>query len=303
MTMRGFHAIALTPFDNEGEILWDELERQCDWIARCGPHGLVWPVNNSEFTELSYRERVEGMRRIGAVVGKRIRCVFGVADVCTSGACDLSEAAVQAGADAVIAMPPWNLKLSSDEQIMRYYRRIADVAGDVPIMIQNLGVPFGSDLSSAFVLELCETIETVQYVKEERHEQARCVSELVAMTGDDLKGVFSGGRNLNITALHRRGCCGNMLGTGIPDVRVQVWNRMEAGDEAGARAIEEKVNVLERAAFAVQTLQGIKQLMVIRGLFRCSGIRGNPGHKLDEELVADLERALTQLEPWMRSCV
>ena len=59
---RGVFSIAQTPFDEKGGFLWDDFERQCDWIVRAGAHGLVWPVMASEYTVISYPERVQGMR-------------------------------------------------------------------------------------------------------------------------------------------------------------------------------------------------------------------------------------------------
>ena len=60
--VRGIFAIAQTPFDGDNNLLWDDFERECDFIARSGAHGFVWPVMASEFTVISYPERVEGMR-------------------------------------------------------------------------------------------------------------------------------------------------------------------------------------------------------------------------------------------------
>jgi hypothetical protein len=51
---RGTFSIAQTPFSDAGDILWDDLEYECDWILRTGTHGFVYLVMVSEFTVLSY---------------------------------------------------------------------------------------------------------------------------------------------------------------------------------------------------------------------------------------------------------
>jgi len=297
--MRGMFPIALTPFDGEGRLLWPELERECDWLVRSGAHGVVWPVNDSEFSVLSSGERLEGMRRVAGAVDGRVPCVLGVADVCTAGACDLAEAAARVGASAVIAMPPWNVKLAGVEQFVWYYGAIAEAAG-VPVVVQNLGGQRGSNLSAATLQKLCESIPLVQYVKEERHLQAERISELTAFTGEFLKGVFSGGWVLNLTAAHRRGCCGVMQGSAIPEVMARIWDLMEAGDEKAARAIEQKVNVFEAALFAVQTIQGVKEVLVRRGIFSSSALRGGEPRRLDADLMHDLDAALELLRSWLK---
>ena len=91
-TLRGFYAIALTPFDGTGNLLWDDLEREFDWIARAGAHGIVWPVNNSEQRVLAFPERVRGLELLAQTIDGRIPTVGGVADTSKAGAVALSEA-------------------------------------------------------------------------------------------------------------------------------------------------------------------------------------------------------------------
>ena len=85
-TLRGFFAIALTPFDETGGLLWDELEKEFDWIVRAGAQGLVWPVNNSEFYTLSEAERAQGFKVLTQAVAGRIPVMAGVADTSKSAA-------------------------------------------------------------------------------------------------------------------------------------------------------------------------------------------------------------------------
>ena len=87
----------------------------------------------------------------------------------------LAEAAGQAGADAIIAMPPWQVKLGTQDLFRQYYEALAD-AGGVPVFIQNVGPPLGSSLSGQFVVELCRDIPLVQYLKEEKNPQGQSVS-------------------------------------------------------------------------------------------------------------------------------
>jgi 4-hydroxy-tetrahydrodipicolinate synthase len=298
--LRGYYPIALTPFDQAGHILWSDLEGECDLIARSGAHGLVWPVNDSECTLLSFPERVEGFRRVVDAIGGRIPVVLGVADTSAAGAVALAEKAANAGASAVIAMPPWDVKLGLLAQIEGYYQAIADAAG-VPVVVQNLGAPRGSDLSSRFIADLCERIPLVQYVKEERMPQADCLSELLSLDCPDLKGVFSGGWTLTLVAAQRRGCAGVMRGSSVPEVGARIWHLMAQGLEDEARQIEDLYVVLDRAKLAVQTLQGAKELLVMRGIFASSAMRcktsprNTSPRRLDEGLLHELRRGLDLL--------
>jgi dihydrodipicolinate synthase/N-acetylneuraminate lyase len=91
-----------------------------------------------------------------------------------------------------------------------------------------------------------------------------------------------------------------MQGSAIPEVMARIWDLMEAGDEKAARAIEQKVNVFEAALFAVQTIQGVKEVLVRRGIFSSSALRGGEPRRLDADLMHDLDAALELLRPWLR---
>lgn len=297
--LRGYFPIALTPFSDDGDLIWDDLQREFDFIARSGAHGLVWPVNDSEFTLVSFPERVQGFSLAVDAVAGRLPVVLGVADTSRAGAVALAEAAAKAGAEAVIAMPPWDVKLGTAAQVTDYYRAIADAAG-LPVVIQNLSGPRGSALTSQQIAGLCCDILLVRYVKEERFRHAERTSELVELMGDDLKGVFAGGWTLNVVALHRRGATGNMRGTSVPEVGARIWDLMEAGDEATARAIEERLDVLDRAKLAVQTVQGVKALLVRRGVFTSAAMRNTAPRVLDEALLHELFHGLDLLAPYLK---
>ena len=92
---RGIFSIPQTPFNEAGDLLWEDLQCECDWIVRAGAHGLVYPVMASEYTVLSFPERVQGMNLAARAVNGRIPVVIGVADTSNAGA-----AALAAGARA-----------------------------------------------------------------------------------------------------------------------------------------------------------------------------------------------------------
>jgi len=50
-TMRGIFTIPSTPFDDRGRLDEEGLRRIVDFCVGCGAHGIVSPVNASEFTK------------------------------------------------------------------------------------------------------------------------------------------------------------------------------------------------------------------------------------------------------------
>jgi dihydrodipicolinate synthase/N-acetylneuraminate lyase len=295
---RGFFTILSTPFDTSGEILWADLERLADFVCRSGPHGIVWPVNDSEFSLLSFPERIEGFKRIVATVNKRLPVMLGTADTSKQGAMTLSEAAARAGADAVIAMPPWHTKLGTREQIVDYYRAIANASG-LPVCIQDFSAPLGSDLSPDTIAEICENVPLVQYIKEERIPQGDWLGAVINRQISGLKSIFGGGICFSMVDLHKRGTAGNIASSGAPDVHARIWNLMEAGQVTEAQRLQTLLNDLMRAEISTQSLHGVKQGLLLRGIFTAAVMRNQAPRTLDVHYVQELQRCLAQLEPYL----
>ena len=295
---RGIFAIANTPFDADGVLLWDDLDRVFDWVIRAGAHGLVWPVMASEFTSLSYAERIEGTRRAVQVASGRVPVVIGVADTSQAGAVAFAEAAAGSGADAVIAMPPWSTKLASFPLIEAYYRAVADACG-LPVFVQNAGAPLGSSLPARSVVDLCERIPLVQYLKEEKDPQGQSLSEVLDLHSPAVRGVFSGSQCMWLLADHARGASGSMPAAHLVDVDVRIWNLLEAGDVAQARRVHRDKMVLENVVTSMRGgWRSAKEVLRRRGVIRNAAIRNLGPLILDDVERAELDAALAVVEPY-----
>jgi 4-hydroxy-tetrahydrodipicolinate synthase len=298
--LRGYYAIVMTPFDAMGDLLWDDLSTECDWIVRAGAHGLVWPVNDSEFYALAYPERVRGMEVVAQAIDGRIPFVAGVSATSKAGAVGLAEAAAASGATAVVALPPWagGAKMSSPALIEDYFRAIAD-ASKLPVFIQNLDGWVGSSLSTDLVVELCETIPGVDYVKEERNPHGRYVSELIAAGSSGIEGVFTGGGLLGIVNGHLRGAAGNIASAETADVQSHLWDLMDAGDVETARAIQDV-----EAAFAksVRTAGpgARKEILVRRGVLSSNARRSMGAATFNDADLAEMDHAMEIIAPYLR---
>src|SRR5690242_11245844 len=114
---RGIFAIPVTPFDENTELDLDSLRSQLDFTVEAGAAGIVHPVMASEFFNLSDEERPHMMPIVTRQVAGRVPVVIGVAATSIQGARRFARAARDAGADAVIAMPPYVTKVSQDDAV------------------------------------------------------------------------------------------------------------------------------------------------------------------------------------------
>jgi 4-hydroxy-tetrahydrodipicolinate synthase len=295
---RGIFTIPSTPFQENGEIDVPSFRRVVDFCIACGAHGLVFPVNASEFTALGDAERFTLAEVLVEQTAARVPVVIGVAAVAQEVAARFAAHAREIGADAVIAMPPYvRRRPLAPDVILDYYRAISDAA-QRPVFIQNYGPPVGTDMTTDFLLRLCCAIEHVVYVKEETTPSTLKLTALLDADVDNVcLGVFGGAGGRYLIEEHRRDVVGNMPGCHVTDVVVALWDALEAGDQAQAMTIYKAMAPL---FFFEHQLPGCyKEVLYRRGIID-HPLRRNGPMPMDDIASTYLDEILATLKPWMR---
>ncbi len=289
---RGVYAIPVTPFDARGEVDEGTLRRCVQFCVEAGVHGIVAPMNASEFSSLTDDER----RRVAEVViettGRRVPVVIGVSGTSARHAAEFCRHARRIGADSVIAMPPYVRKASQDE-IAEYFRVVAGEA-QLPVFIQNYQPPIGTPLSAAFMVRLVETIDGVEYVKEETLPAGHVITEVLRLAPRRLKGVMGGMAGRFLLDEHRRGVCGTMPACEVADVHVALWHALEAKEEARARALHTRLLPLLTLEW-LYGAQVYKEVLRRRGILPNAIVRGPGFRALDESDHRELDAILADV--------
>jgi dihydrodipicolinate synthase/N-acetylneuraminate lyase len=270
---RGVFTIPVTPFDAQGDVDEQSLERCIHFCVDAGAHGIVAPVNASEAPFLSDDERKRVAEVVVATAARRAPVVIGVSGVTTRQSVELARHASQAGADAVMAMPPY-VKKASPLEIMDFYQQVARVT-KLPVFIQNYAPPLGTPMSARFMADLVQQIDGVEYVKEETTEAAHVMTELLSLAGPRLKGIMGGMAGRYLFNEFQRGACGTMPACEVTDVDVQIWNTLESGDLVRARQIHNRLIPL----LNIEAMYGAalyKEVLKRRGIIAHAVMRG-PG--------------------------
>jgi dihydrodipicolinate synthase/N-acetylneuraminate lyase len=292
---RGVFTIPSTPFQADGEIDILSFRRVVDFCVECGAHGLVFPVNASEFSSLSDAERFRLSEVLVDQNAGRVPAIIGVAGVSQEVAAKFAKHAHNINANGVIAMPPYVRRGAlSEKVIFDYYQEISDAA-QMPVFIQNYGPPIGTDMSAEFLLKLCREIEYVEYIKEETVPSTVKLTAIVENNEGSCKGVFGGAGGRFLIEEYRRDS-GNMPGCHVTDVVVAFWNALEAGDEERAMYIYKEMAPL---FFFEHQLPGCyKEVLYRRGVIDCP-LKRNGVMSLDEISSKYLDEILQALEPLM----
>lgn len=292
----GIFAVLVTPFHEDLSVDHEALDRQVDFCLDCGVQGLVAPVVASEFFTLSDAERVQIVGRVVERAKGRVPLVAGVAGTSAMHAAELTRAAASAGADALIAMPPYTARLPK-KGVIAYYQSIAE-ASDLPVMVQNADAPIGSPLATEDLAALARALPAIEAVKEESAPNPQRVGALTAATGPRGPSVFGGLGGIYLFNELRRGARGSMPACQFADVAVDIFGLAASGKEAEARR---RFGILQ-PALVMERLYGMtfmKECLVRRGVLRNTLTRV-PEATMDADDQRELDVIWGELEPLFR---
>ncbi|GIV78371.1 MAG: dihydrodipicolinate synthase family protein [Litorilinea sp.] len=290
---RGIFVIVVTPFTSGYELDEESLRKEVRYCIEAGAHGLVGPANASEFPTLSDDERRRWIEIVVAEAGGQIPVIAATTSGHWLPALELSRHAQRVGADGIMAMPPHVLHPDA-EGCYAYYKALSDGL-EIPIFVQNYIGPVGTPMSPQLLARMCRELEHVDYLKEETLPEPRQISATIAAAGDACKGVFGGQGGIYMLDEYRRGACGNMPASQATEVHVAIWEKLEQGDEAGARQLFNRLLPL----INFERMHGVaayKEVLYRRGIFATRLSRA-PGKYLDDLDRVELDAILADVEP------
>ncbi|HET8523400.1 MAG TPA: dihydrodipicolinate synthase family protein, partial [Thermomicrobiales bacterium] len=268
---RGVFAIPPTPFDDAGNVDEPSLRRCVDFCVAAGAHGIVAPVNASEAIALTDQERLRVAEILVEQTAGRVPVIVGVSGISTAASVLYSTHAADAGADAVMAMPPY-VKHAPADEIPDFYTAVAQAARGLPVWIQDYVAPVGTPMAPSLLARLLRDIPGVDFIKEETTHAPQVVSAVREIAGDSLKGVMGGMAGRHLLEEFRRGACGTMPACEVTDAHVKVWNALDRGDEEEARRLHTQLLPLLNFE-AMYSFTVYKEVLVRRGIIASARTR------------------------------
>lgn len=289
----GIFPIALTTFDEHGEVDETSQLSLINHLIDCGVHGIAIFGNASEGYALSESEKARLMPLIIKEVRRRVPVFVSTGHTGTYVAAQLSKAAEAAGADGLMILPPYFLKPSA-EDLFGYYKTISD-AVSIPIMIQDAPMLTGVNIGAAQMARMAKECANVRYAKIEAPPTAMKVTEVKQACGDSL--IIFGGLNGHFFLEElQRGARGTMPGSDMMPMFVRVWNLYEAGKLKEARA--EFNRHLPLIRFELQPGLGVsamKHNLKTAGVIKHTTVRP-PTRSLDGIAVEELQQIVSDLQ-------
>ncbi|WP_020650410.1 4-hydroxy-tetrahydrodipicolinate synthase [Solimonas variicoloris] len=186
--IKGSIVAIVTPMFPDGAVDWDSLSALVEWHIAEGTDGIVAVGTTGESATLDVDEHIEVIRRVVKLAKKRIPIIAGTGANSTAEAIELTRAAKEAGADAVLQVTPYYNK-PPQEGLYRHFKAIAE-AVDIPVILYNVPGRTGCDLLPATVARLAQ-LKNIVGLKEAKGDLAR-IQELLALGLPRDFAIYSG---------------------------------------------------------------------------------------------------------------
>lgn len=257
----GIFTALVTPFhrspDRPDAIDWTALEALVEEQISAGISGLVPCGTTGESTSLSGEEHAQVVRFVVERVGGRVPVVAGTGSNSTRRAVALTDAARDAGADAVLSVTPYYNRPQPDG-LIAHYRAIAAVG--LPVVLYNIPARTGLALTIDDYRRLAE-IPGVVATKEASGDlalidQVLADGTLIVLSGDDA-------RALPLLALGAKGVvsvASHLVGRELVDL----YDLVIEGELPAAREIHRRLLPLFRALFAESNPAPLKAALAAR---------------------------------------
>lgn len=259
--MHHFYGIlpaVVTPFDEEGNFSPDAFERLLAHIYSAGVHGIYVCGQTGEGLLIPPAQRK-------AVAERAVRCspagkqvIVHVGAARTSDAVDLARHAERIGAHAISSLPPAGSY--SFAELKGYYSDLAR-ASELPLLVYYFPEVSAALQTIDQILELC-AIPRVIGLKFTDFDLYR-----LSIIKEQGATIFNG-RDEVLAAGLLMGADGG-IGTFynvIPELFLQVYTCAQAGDWAGARAVQARINELIRIVLRFPVFGAVKAMLRWSGI-------------------------------------
>ena len=258
MRFPGIIPAVTTPFTAGDSIDIEALQANVDALVRGGVHGLVATGTMGESASLELEERQSVTAAICEAAAGRVPVLAGIAAPTARVATRYALAAQEAGASALMMLPPLNYN-GDFREIAGYFSAVGEATG-LEIMAYNNPGASGVELSVEMIARLGNEVDAVVAVKECSGE-TRNIAAIIGATGDDFE-VVVGGDDFALEGFCA-GATGWISGVAnvIPADCVKLYDACREGDLATAREIYQRMLPLARLDFDPKLVQYFKGAM------------------------------------------
>ena len=286
-TLTGVFPVLATPFLPDGSPDEAGLRAIARYVIAAGADGVVFPGVASEYDTLTPAERDRLSDLVAEEARGKVAFVVGGSAPEPAVSEAVAHRARRQGAAAIMVMAPKTV--TETDAVAAFFKRVAEAAGDVAIMLQNAPPPAGSGLPVEVVAAVVREVPQIAYVKEEALPSGARITRMLELAPPTLKGVFGGAGGRYITDELARGAVGTMPACELAELHVALMRAHSRGDRAEVRRQFNRM-------LPLLNFQMVFRMAMTKETLRRRGIIAHAGKRAaGPELDAGDQRELSEL--------
>lgn len=290
MELRGIYPIVPTPFDNDGHVDFDSIDRMIQYLAERQIHGVTIMGALGEGHKLTDQERQAVIRHYRERIPPRIKLVVGVRAPATDPARQMAGQATDLGADALLLGP---CRVQKDTALLEYYLKV-DASVDIPLVIHDFPEVTGITMSVELITKMHAQGKNLKYIKLEDPPTGAKIQELEKLAGPELK-VFGALGGMYALEELEMGAVGIMTGFVFPELLVDLYNYVQSDKLDKAAALFYDFVPLNRWEFQPSIGVSLRKKILKRlGIFKTAVVR-HPGAVASQQTVNQMWRMIEHL--------
>ena len=261
--MRGVLTAMATPFDADGAVDEAAALKLAVHLLEHGSHGLVISGSTGEMPTLTDEEAMVLLRAIRREVGDDVLLICGTGTNYTQHSIELTQAAVEAGADAALIVTPYYNK-PNPAGILAHFEAIAEAVPAFPLIAYNIPSRVVVNVPPEQLAEIAK-IESVVGVKQANNDDLRPIEGL---------DIFAGNDEIFLETLEIGGVGGILVASHLVGQQMrQIWDAAQAGDLDRAREIDATLRPVYAAMGVTTNPIPVKAALEMTGLIPSGTLR------------------------------
>jgi 4-hydroxy-tetrahydrodipicolinate synthase len=277
LELRGIWSPMPTPFDAHGQVDEGRLGELVDYLIEGGVDGLFPLGTTGEFSLLDRAERKRIVEIVVKGANSRVPVLAGVSDPSPLNAISYARDAADAGADGVVATPPYYYRVGEDG-LYAHFKMISDSI-TLPLVLYNIPEWTHNFVPLSVVSRLADEGAVVG-MKYTEYNMLNLM-QFIRSVGDKIS-VFTGSDAMAFTCLEAGGS-GAVISVCniVPEKASSIFDLVEEGKLMEALKVQESIMPAIEAAGVGYFPAGLKEAMAVSG-FPVGEVRG-PQSPLTEE--------------------
>lgn len=288
--LKGIFPPLPTAFDEQENLALDKMQANILALSKYDLAGFLVLGSNGELVHLTEEEKLEVYQECRKAIPDNKLMIAGTGGQTTRETIRLSQAASDAGADAVLVLNPFYYKgLMTTNALVAHYHAVAD-ACPIPVIIYNMPANSGLDMNADQILAIADHPNIVG-LKDSGGNITK-IADIIGRAKPEFQ-VLAGSAGFLLSAF-TVGAVGGILALAniAPQQCIDIHQHFQNNDLKNARKLQAAMIPVNTAVTARWGIPALKTAMHSLGLY--GGLARKPVQPLEEEIKVQLLDLLNQ---------